>query len=71
MGRMDCFFRFSVLAAEVVEEASLSRQNPDMFDSAFLSIRQIPSQPELKITDYELKITNVVNSEWLIENPQP
>jgi len=23
------------------------------------------------ITDYELKITNVVNGEWLIENPQP
>jgi hypothetical protein len=32
------------LAAGRVDYASLSRQNPDMFDSAFLSIRQIPSQ---------------------------
>jgi len=32
------------LAAGRVDDASLSRQNPDMFDSAFPLIRQIPSQ---------------------------
>jgi hypothetical protein len=37
------------LGAGKDEKASLSRQNPDMFDSAFLSIRQIPSQSELQI----------------------
>jgi hypothetical protein len=37
------------LAAGKDEKASLSRQNPDMIDSVFLSIRQIPSQSELEI----------------------